>query len=142
MASSSNTLQFLRFLIVGFINTFIGISIIYAGKYFLGLGDVPANVVGYLMGLSVSFIFHSRWTFNYQGSQSAAAIKFAVSVVIAYMANLLAVLACINLAGINAYVSQAVGMPIYTIVFYLASRFFIFRKIDANPSGASAANFD
>ena len=39
-------IQFIKFLGVGVANTLIGLSVIYATKWFLGAGDVIANATG------------------------------------------------------------------------------------------------
>lgn len=65
-----------RFLSVGVANTVVGLLVIYAAKFFLRLGDVPANALGYAVGLLLSFALNSRWTFGYRGTYLPALAKF------------------------------------------------------------------
>jgi len=117
-----------RFLSVGVANTFLGLSIIYAAKWLLHLGDVAANVLGYSVGLSLSFSLNSRWTFAYCGPHLPALIKFLLVTLVAYAANLAVVLVAIHYFDANAYLSQASGVVPYTLISYLASRYLVFRN--------------
>ena len=120
-------IQFIKFLGVGVANTLIGLSVIYATKWFLGAGDVIANATGYAVGLIVSFTLNSRWTFSYRGPRRAAVLKFLGVALIAYGMNLLTVMAAIAVFRINTYVAQALGVPPYTLTSFLLSKFFVFR---------------
>lgn len=119
--------QFVRFLVVGVANTLVGLSIIYSAKYFFQASDVAANAIGYGVGICVSFILNSRWTFAYSGLMVPAAVKFFLATAVAYAANLLTVMTAIDGFGINTYLAQALGMPVYTVVAYLISKYLVFR---------------
>ncbi|MDP9895805.1 putative flippase GtrA [Variovorax boronicumulans] len=123
--------QFIRFLIVGVANTLVGLSVIYAAKYFFHAGDVVANAIGYGVGICVSFFLNSRWTFAYEGAVLPAVAKFLLGTAVAYGANLLAVVVAIDHFGLNSYLAQAMGMPVYTVTAYVASRYIVFRPVQA-----------
>jgi putative flippase GtrA len=119
--------QFGRFLSVGVVNALLGLLVIYAAKWFFGAGDIAANLLGYGIGMTVSFVLNSRWTFQFNGAWQPAFAKFIAVSGLAYAANLLTVLAAIHGAAINSYVAQALGIPVYTLTVFLASKFFVFR---------------
>ena len=119
--------QFVRFLCVGVINTLVGLSVIYACKYFGGFGDVYANASGYAVGLSVSFTLNRRWTFSHRGAITPAAIRFLAVAAIAYAMNLVTVMSCIHIIGMNDYLAQALGVPPYTLTTFYLSRLWTFR---------------
>ena len=119
---------FIRFLLVGIVNTITGLSVIYACKWFLGFNDVVANLCGYSIGLTVSFMLNSRWTFQYRGSVWPAASRFLTVFLIAYMTNLFVVLLLIENFAVNSYLAQAIGVPPYTLIFYAGSRWLAFRQ--------------
>ena len=116
-----------RFLIVGLSNTLIGLLVIYLAKWAFHASDVLANAIGYAVGIVVSFNLNSRWTFAYRGEQRSAFFRFLLVAVVAYGANLLTVLIAIHQAGLNSYLAQALGIPVYTVVSYFASKYFVFR---------------
>lgn len=116
-----------KFLSVGVINTLTGLLIIYAAKWFLEAGDIIANVSGYVIGLLVSFTLNSRWTFSYNGHQFYALGKFLLVALIAYAANLLTVMIAIHYYELNSYIAQALGVPLYTLTSFFASKYWVFR---------------
>lgn len=65
-----------RFVVVGLLNTAVGLGVIYGCKFFLEFGNVLANVVGYACGITVSFLLNSSWTFEYRGPKLAAAAEY------------------------------------------------------------------
>jgi putative flippase GtrA len=127
IARRSELGRVVRFLAVGVLNTVVGLGTIYACKYFGGMGDVPANMVGYAVGLTHSFFWNRQWTFAHTGAALPAAARFALVFLVAYAVNLLVVTAAIR-AGVNDYVAQAAGIFPYTALFYLGSRFLAFRE--------------
>ena len=123
-----------RFLTVGMANSIAGLTVIYLAKLLGGLGDVAANVTGYLVGLLLSFALNSKWTFRYDGKLMPAFGKFMAVFAGAYLFNLTGVLAAIHV-GINSYVAQAIGIIPYTVATYLLSRHFVFRSNKNNCAG-------
>ena len=124
----SQFFQFAKFLSVGVANTLVGLSVIYAAKWFFNIGDVPANALGYAVGLTVSFTLNSRWTFAHRGPRLPALIKFLLVSLVAYGMNLLTVMVSIHYFGLNDYIAQALGTPPYTLTSYFASKYLVFRN--------------
>lgn len=116
-----------KFLLVGVANTAVGLLTIYACKWALGLGDVAANACGYAVGLMVSFTLNRNWTFRHHGATWPAVLRFLLAFAVAYAANLTTVMTLIRTFGVNSYLAQACGIVPYTTLFYLASRYFVFR---------------
>ncbi len=117
-----------RFISVGVLNTLIGLSIIYAAKALLGLGDVAANLLGYGAGLCISFALNGWWTFDYRGPRGPALTRFLLVTAAAYGMNLLTVIAAIEMLGLNAYLAQALGIAPYTLTSYMGSKYFAFAR--------------
>lgn len=115
-----------RYLVSGLGNTLVGLSIIYLAKA-IGVGDVAANATGYSIGIALSFLLNRTWTFRHQGPILGAALRFVTVLAAAYAANLVIVLTAISWLGINSYLSQALGVPVYTTLSYLGSRWYAFR---------------
>ncbi|MGH7926618.1 MAG: GtrA family protein [Candidatus Binatia bacterium] len=123
-----NRAQPIRFVVVGAINTGAGLAAIYSAKYWFGLGDLPANALGYGLGFLVGFRLNALWTFAYRGSMLPALAKYTLSFAISYALNLTVVLALIDWADANAYLAQAAGVPPYFVCFFFLSRRFVFRN--------------
>lgn len=114
-----------RFLVVGLGNTLTGLAIIYAAQA-AGAGEIVANATGYTVGLALSFVLNRRWTFRHRGALFSALLRFAAVLAVAYVANLAVVLGAIWGLGINSYIGQALGVPVYTVVSYIGSRWYAF----------------
>ena len=116
----------LRYLLIGVANTFTGLSAIYLAKWLLGMGDVSANMLGYGVGLLLSFTLNKRWTFRHVGPVVPAMARFFIVIGVAYFANLLVVMYSISMLQLNSYLAQALGVIPYTVIGYLGSRFYAF----------------
>lgn len=125
---SAQIFQGMRFLMVGAFNTLIGISIIFIAKWMFNFDDLLANILGYAIGLFVSFTFNKRWTFNYNGNFIINFYKFTVSFLVAYATNIITVLALKNFLLVNSYYAQLLGVIPYTCLFYLLCKFFVFKN--------------
>lgn len=123
----SQYLTFGKFAAVGVANTLLTLAVIFALKSMAGVDDVPANALGYALGLACSFLLNKRWTFGHTGRWLPAVARFVAVFLIAYSANLAVVLMLIRV-GLNDYVAHAAGMPLYTLVFYCGCRLLVFRK--------------
>ena len=124
----------IRFLIVGAINTASGLVTIYLCKWLLESGDLFANMYGYAVGLTLSFLLNRGWTFRHSGHMMAAIPRFLAIFALAYVSNLFAVLIALRAFGMNSYLSQATGVVPYTLIFYLGSRHFVFRSAGHAPN--------
>jgi len=127
--------RFGRFLGVGVVNTAVGLLVIYACKGFFGVGDIAANAIGYGVGMTLSFVLNSRWTFAFTGQQWPAFARFIAVSLAAYLSNLAAVLVAIRAVGIDSYLAHALGIPVYTTCVYLASKYLVFRAEPAAAQG-------
>jgi putative flippase GtrA len=117
----------IKFLSVGVLNTFLSIVIIFSLKYFANTSDLLANAIGYAVGLSCSFILNKRWTFNHSDRAFSTIPKFLLVFAISYLFNIVTVLSLIKF-GSNDYFAHLVGIPIYSVLFYIGSRHFVFVK--------------
>ena len=117
--------QFLRFGLVGILNTAVGLGTIFALMYGLGLGAVLSNLIGYGIGLCVSFVLNSRWTFG-AAVTPGTALRFLLAFGLSYLANLGMLLFCMGPPGMHPGLAQLVAMVTYTIVFFVLSRTIVF----------------
>jgi putative flippase GtrA len=116
-----------RFAVVGVLNTSFGLAIIFLGKW-LGLGDYSANLLGYAIGLILSFQLNSRWSFRDHGRRRFGGLRFFVVFGIAWVGNVIALTIMLRGLSINAWIAQCVSVVVYTVLFYIGARFFVFKK--------------
>lgn len=129
--------QFVKFAVVGMVNTLVGLSVIFAAKGLLGWGDLAANILGYGVGLSVSFVLNRNWTFRHGGTINFHMVgRFILVFLTAYAVNLLALFGLRDWAGVDSYVAQAASVVSYSVLFYLGSRRFVFPSATRCPCTA------
>ncbi|MBX2884262.1 MAG: GtrA family protein [Granulosicoccus sp.] len=126
---------FLRFLITGCANTLCGMLTIYVCLEYASMSNIKSNVAGYAVGLVISYYMNSRFTFRFRGDWKKSALRFIMVFAVAYLANLSVVLCLIRYTSIYDYYAHWMGLPFYTVVFYLGSRLFAFRQ----PENAAMA---
>jgi putative flippase GtrA len=119
----------LRYLAVGVLNTCVGLGVIYAAMYFAHLGNVAANLIGYIVGAAFSFFVNKYWTFSNRNAAGPQFVRFVLVLSVAYLVNLAAVTTLVNGFEVNPYIAQALGTAPYTTVGYLGSRYFAFRPL-------------
>lgn len=126
--------QALKFGLVGVVNTAIGFGCIVA-MTFLGSTPVVANMLGYAVGLVSSYILNSLYTFNAEkgiGSPRRAA-RFLAVFLFCWMCNV--ILLGVLVPILPVLVAQAGAMALYTVLFFILSRIFVFRSSSPTDTG-------
>lgn len=121
-------LSLVRFVLTGVLNTLVGLSIIFALKWFFNWTDTPANLLGYGVGVVVSYLVNSRWTFRYRESLLPVLPQYLGVLLLAYLANLACVHFCIIQLQLDSYLAQACGVVPYAGLSYVLLRWFVFSK--------------
>ncbi len=117
-------MRFVRFLVVGVLNSAIGLALIYAAMA-IGADYRVANAIGYAGGILISFVVNRGWTFAHDGDWRASLVRWLVVVGVAYAAQFILVVWLHGL-GVDARIAQALGVPVYTLLSFLGARRFAF----------------
>jgi len=121
-------IQAVRFGMVGVINTLAALSIIYLLMFWLFVDPVPANAVGYAVGVAISFSLNRKWTFGDTDDLKRTLPRYILVLIVAYIANLCVLIFCLTALNTNSYLSQPIGMAVYTVVNFLGSRYYTFGR--------------
>jgi len=130
----------IRYLLVGVVNTLVGLGTIYLAMYFLQMGVASSNAFGYAIGIMVSFALNKKWTFKSQDHPVYSFLRYLLVLLVAYVANLETVLFANSHFDLNAYLSQALGIIPYTAIGFLGSRYFAFHKREGTQPIQDQAN--
>ena len=134
-------IQFIKYMLVGCLNTGITLGVIFLCKSLLGINPYVSNALGYVAGLINSFIWNKNWVFKSQKGYSREAIKFAVGFGVCYALQLLVVYA-LNSTAFGAYewqifgiltlsgygVATLLGNVVYTLANFIYNRFVTFKQ--------------
>ena len=129
--------QLIRFLTVGVANTVFGLALIWGAMRIFGLGEAAANALGYGCGIILSFTLNRAWTFVDAGRLSRSFPRWLAVTAVAYLANLGAVLVACRVVGVDAYLAQLAGIPVYTAIGFLGARYVVFST--AHPALSASA---
>lgn len=115
--------QFVRFVLVGIINTAFS-YVIYAGLVYLGLAYASANLIALMIGILLSFKTQGILVFNHSANRRL--IRFVIVWAGIYLVNIFTIGRFIAL-GFNPYLSGALALPVATLLSYIGQKYFVFR---------------
>lgn len=118
--------QFARFLSVGALNTLLGYGIIFFAMYGLKLSPEISNVLGYGIGLLVSFTLTKTFTFRSTGAIRPEFARFLIVFAVSYAANLAVLSLAVRILHWHAGVSQVLAGGCYIICSYYLNKRFVF----------------
>lgn len=121
--------EFYRFIIVGIINTVIGLSVIFFALY-IGLGNFSSNILGYSCGLVNAYFLNKYFVFRVNNNKlnRHELFLFLGVFILSYIANI-SVLYALLYFGVHAYIAQTFAMITYSIFNFLLNKFLTFRKV-------------
>ena len=131
------TSSLVRFLLVGVVNTFIGLVIMFFLYNVAGVSYWTATFTGNAIGACVSFLLNRTFTFKSNISLQKGLPRFFVIIFICYISayfcseKLLELLSQFYLLStfMEKNASILLGSTLYTIANYLGQKYFVFRNI-------------
>jgi putative flippase GtrA len=118
--------QLITYLFVGLFNTIVAVAVIYIMQL-LGNNYVVSNLIGYIVGIIVSFFLNSKITFKVRANIMFAC-KFVIALIIAYISNIAIVTMVINVIPDYPYLAQLSGVPFYIVLGYLLNKYWVFKE--------------
>ena len=80
--------QLIRYGVVGMVSN-IAIYCVYLIFTYLGLEPKTAMTLVYIIGATIGFIAHRKWTFSHRGGPFYSAMRYAVAHLAGYLLNFL-----------------------------------------------------
>ena len=114
--------QFVRFLLVGGLNTGFSYAI-YASLLFFGLSFAWANLGAVLIGIAFSFRTQGSLVFNNRDKRLI--IRFAGCWLMIWLVNI-SMIAGFMRAGLDAYWAGALALAPITLISYVTQKRFVF----------------
>lgn len=121
--------QTFRFVLVGIINTLIGIFSIYSILYLFKTTPVVANAIGFAIGFFVSFTLNRHWTFSDEAPITKSLPRYLIMTIVAYLLNLLVIVIGMRTFGIGPYLIQLFGIGVYSVSMFIGLRWFVFSSV-------------
>jgi len=136
--SLKRTNSFFRFLLVGVINTIIGLSVMFILLNLIGWTYWLATFVGNCIGAGVSYVLNRSFTFNSNVNGSKGIPKFFLVILSCYVLSYFiggVAAKSIHLSSQTfSYISKdelavLIGTVLYTFTNYLGQKFIVFRSV-------------
>lgn len=129
---------FATFLIIGVLNTIVGLIITFSCYNFIHLDYWTSTAVDYILTSIMSYCLNLRYTFKVKRATVGSAVRFALNIVVCYIiafslarpcTRWILVMMDLNLSiTLIENIAMLVGTGLFVIVNYLGQRFFAFRK--------------
>lgn len=120
-------IQLIKYLAVGAFNTLFGYGIIFACMYLLGIGAAVSNMIGYAVGLGVSYLLHRKVTFQSTQGRRAEALRFLGAFGVAYALNLLVLMLLIERLHVHKGWAQVWAGVVYVASSFIIQKFYVFK---------------
>lgn len=117
--------EFILFVIIGVINTFIGTIFSYIYSSFLN--ESIAFIPGYISGMIVSYLLNSFITFK-ESLDFSKFIKFSISCMPNFIIQFICVLIIFNFMNLHKLIAYIIAAIIGVPVTFLLLKFFAFSK--------------
>ncbi|MFB6468130.1 GtrA family protein [Cytobacillus sp. Hz8] len=127
--------QFVRFLMVGFLNTVVGLSVMYILLHLAGLSYWISTCLGNSIGAVVSYFLNRRFTFRSHSTITKSMLRFIAVILFCYVVSYTIgrnivewVLRNSNLtSGIKTDIAVFISTGFYTVLNYLCQKVFVFK---------------
>jgi len=129
-------IKFLKFLLVGIINTIFGTVIMFLLYNLTSFGYWGSSTVSYILASILSFFLNKTFTFRNKESTVKTALRFTVNIAVCYLLAysiskpiVTRILSNTSLSkSIVEQVSMLLGMVLFTTLNYVGQRFFAFKE--------------
>ncbi len=130
--------SFVRFVLVGIVNTIVGLTVMFSCYNILHLGYWLSSAADYVLASIVSYFLNKHFTFGYHEKGWWSLARFVLNIAVCYfIAFSLArpiVRFCLSHIGWEMEVSMLenismlIGSGLFVVINYLGQRFFAFKK--------------
>lgn len=131
--------QFIKYCLVGVLNTLLTLGVIYVCTSFFGMNLLVSNVIGYICGVTNSFLCNKQWVFQSKGGFRGEGVRFLIGFGICYLlqfwvvwmlssstlGTLLFKFGPIVISGDG--IATILGNVVYTLAFFIYNRVVTFR---------------
>lgn len=124
---------FLKFVMVGIVNTVVGTSIMFIFYNVFHLSYWVSSASNYFFGSICSYLLNKHFTFQYHEKGFKSLIRFTINILVCYLLAYGIAKPFIRwiFSGFNDTIqdniSMALGMCLFVVFNYLGQRFFAFK---------------
>ena len=124
---------FVRFVIVGLVNTVIGYSVIMILFHLVGLSYSLSYFLSYVVGIIVSFFLNRQFVFFSQNDKLVEFVRFLIAFGVSYGVSYAALYFLVENHILVENIAFFAGMVIYSTLFYLLNKHITFKQKGVVP---------
>lgn len=125
-----------RFLLVGVMNTLIGMSAMFIAYNVFHLGYWLSSAMDYIIGSIFSYFANKYFTFRSDRKSAAEAVRFAFHILLCYLVSYSVAKPLVSAAlqrlhfpvSVLEQISMVFGMCIFVVLNYFGQKFFVFHR--------------
>lgn len=131
---------FLKFILVGVINTAVGAAVMFMSYNLLDMSYWFSSAANYVVGSIVSYFLNKYYTFKVKKRSWKFVLKFVANISVCYLLayGIAKPMAARLLAGVSVSVQEnvamLVGMGLFIVLNYFGQRFFAFKDEGENKA--------
>lgn len=127
--------QFIKFAMVGVLNTVVDFGVYAAGIFWLDLHYLVANIFAFLAAASNSYLLNRRWTFRSQDPRwHRQATKYFIVLAIGFGLNELFLYLLVEHGQLGKFMGKAIAVAIVLFWNFGANKLWTFSATSATPS--------
>ncbi len=121
--------QFIKFSLVGVLNTAIHYGIFYVTYTYMGLHHYLASTLGFCVAVTNSYLINKHWTFKTKGSNvNREFAKFIIVNLITLSINLGSMALLVEQFSMDPRIAQLASIGLTLSINFLGNKFWTFRK--------------
>lgn len=125
-----------RFIVVGIMNTIIGVVAMFIAYNVFHLGYWISSACDYIIGSIFSYFANKYFTFKAEKKSGKEVIRFVINIVVCYFLAYGVAQPIMNIllgnmqlsVSIFEQLSMILGMGIFVVLNYFGQKFFVFKK--------------
>ncbi len=132
--NKQDNMTFLKFLLIGIMNTVVGIIAIFTFYNYIHLNYYYSSALGYITASIFSFLMNKYFTFNNKGINFRQVLLFAINIFICYVISYSTSKMICNLIlyrltlNIKENAALLLGMCFFTVLNFLGQKNFVFKQ--------------
>lgn len=118
--------QLIRYGLVGVVSNFF-IYCIYLLITYFGVEPKIAMTFVYILGATIGFIGHRKWTFAHQGDSFSSAIRYIFAHLLGYLFNFLILFVFVDKLNYMHQTVQALAIIVVAGFLFIIFKYFVFQ---------------
>lgn len=122
--------EFIKFAIVGVVNTAINLSVLYVLTEFFGLWYILSSLLAFLVAVTNSFIMNTLWTFksNIKHKTATKYTKFFIVSAITALFNIFFLYVFTEFFGLWYMLSQLIAIALTLMMNFIGNKFWTYKE--------------